>query len=93
MNKRLIDVLKDAVECRCRPNIDDIDAQNILFMLDDLTDERDAALADAERYRWLRDRCDVEDGCLEISVNIYSHRSPNKSDYDAAIDAAINQSK
>ena len=50
MNERLLAVLKDAVECRCRPNIDDIDAQNILFMLDGLRKQRDDLLAAIEKY-------------------------------------------
>lgn len=33
--ERIEAVLRDAVECRHRPNLDDIDAQNILFALAD----------------------------------------------------------
>ena len=36
MMQNLEAVLRDAVECRCHPNIDDIDCQNILFAIDDL---------------------------------------------------------
>ena len=58
MNKRLEAVLRDAVECRCRPNLDDIDAQNILHEIDYLRSELAALKAeneslkrDAERWR------------------------------------------
>ena len=47
MNQRLIYVLKDAVECRCRPNIDDIDAQNILFSIEEIAHLR-AKVAELE---------------------------------------------
>ena len=47
MDKRLEAVLRDAVECRCRPNIDDIDAQNILFAIEKLQ----ARVAELEKDR------------------------------------------
>ena len=63
MNKRLEAVLRDAVECRCRPNLDDIDAQNILHAIDDLRSElatlkaeNESLKRDAERWRGYQKR-------------------------------------
>jgi hypothetical protein len=47
MDTRLEAVLRDAVECRYRPNIDDIDAQNILHEIEFLRQQ----LAECERER------------------------------------------
>lgn len=47
---------------------------------------------DAERYRWLVDHTYVEDGCLELSVNIYCHASQNRADRDIAVDRAMEES-
>lgn len=48
---RLEAVLRDAVECRCRPKMDDIDAQNILFALDGLRQQLAAKDAEIDRLR------------------------------------------
>lgn len=50
-------------------------------------EERDAAVADAERYRWLRDKCNHIGGGLHIQF------SSNASEADAAIDAARAQER
>ena len=53
-----------------------------------LTAERDAALRDAERYRWLRGR--VPGGAYRIMGVIYSEGGAG---VDAAIDAAMAQER
>lgn len=52
------------------------------FQRKEMQSERDAAVADAERYRWLRNRCNHIGGGLHIQF------SSNASEADAAIDAA-----
>ena len=68
MNTRLEAVLRDAVECRCRPNIDDIDAQNILFILDDFRSEL-AALKTENATAWAQaHRLALELECLLLDT-------------------------
>lgn len=55
--------------------------------LTEVTADRDAAVADAERYRWLRDKCNHIGGGLHIQF------SSNASEADAAIDAARAQER
>lgn len=57
------------------------------FQRKEMQEERDAAVADAERYRWLRDKCNHIGGGLHIQF------SRNASEADAAIDAARAQER
>ena len=45
--------------------------------------EADALRKDAERYRWLRDKCN------HVRVGVHIQFSSNERDADAAIDAAM----
>jgi len=55
--------------------------------IDRLTAERDAAVADAERYRWLRDNCQEAADYYATTGQLY-FGTYGYSGIDAAIDAA-----
>jgi hypothetical protein len=54
-----------------------------------VTAERDAALVDAGRYRWLRANIAWSS---DLQTRTYYYRVPNYTELDAAIDAAISES-
>ncbi len=70
MNERLIAVLREAVDTRSRPNIDDIDAQNILFDFERL--QAELAQVKAERDMWketdLRDAGRVDELAVRCGI-------------------------
>lgn len=58
MNERLIAVLREAVDTRSRPNIDDIDAQNILFEIERLQAENQKLLGNRAAINKLENKND-----------------------------------
>ena len=79
MNTGIEHELRKAVEARCRPNLDDIDAKELL-------EELEALRKDAERYRALRDannQIHEDDPCVsDSSFETY---------FDAELDAAADK--
>jgi len=61
-----------------------------LEQVDAMKAEREKLRKDAERYRWLRDKCDRWDGGLVVAkVTEFSLSSWSGDDLNAAIDAAM----
>lgn len=91
MDKRLEGVLRDSVECRCRPNLDDIDSQNILFAIEDLKTKVAELEKDAARYRYLRSRDSRVDVCDQCGYDGLHLRTEHL--LDCHIDDAMKESK